>query len=369
MAGPFFYICENARIDARQPVYRRDGRIPAFDRKAGRTMFVDEVQIDVIGGKGGDGCASFRREKYVPRGGPDGGDGGRGGDVVLRANRNVASLLALANQRVWKAQHGEQGGSSQCHGANGADLVIDVPVGTMVFDLKHDLLLKDLDEDKKEFIVARGGNGGKGNVRFKSATLRSPTMASPGEPGQARSIRLELRMIADVGLVGLPNAGKSTLLSRLTKARPKIASYPFTTMTPHLGFAQIDRDRGFVIADIPGLIEGASQGIGLGHDFLRHIQRAGVLLHLVEPAPLDGTDPIRNYLTIRRELEQFDAELGRRVEIVAVTKNDLPEAVVTQKRFKDELNIDASLISAVTGYGLKELVEKIDAILKPQSRW
>ena len=176
-------------------------------------------------------------------------------------------------------------------------------------------------------------------------------------------------MIADVGLVGLPNAGKSTLLSRLTKARPKIAPYPFTTMTPHLGFAQIDRDRGFVIADVPGLIEGASKGVGLGHDFLRHIQRAGVLLHLVEPAPLDGSDPLNNYRTIRKELEQFDEELGSRLELVAVTKNDLPEAVEVQKRFKDELGIDAFLISAVTGVGLKALVEKIDSILKPKSRW
>lgn len=332
-------------------------------------MFVDEAAIDVVAGKGGDGCSSFRREKYVPRGGPDGGDGGKGGDVIIRANQNVASLLQLANQRVWKAQNGEQGGSSQCHGKNGRDLVIDVPVGTMVFDLNHDLLLKDLKENEDSFVVARGGFGGKGNMRFKSATMRSPTIAQPGEKGQSRSIRLELRMIADVGLVGFPNAGKSTLLSRLTKAKPKIANYPFTTMTPHLGLAQIGPDRGFVIADIPGLIEGASEGIGLGHDFLRHIQRAGVILHLVEPAPLDGTDPIRNYKAIRRELENFDEELGRRTEIVAVTKNDLPQGVEVQKRFKDELGIDAFLISAVTGYGLKALVEKIDQILKPKPRW
>ena len=332
-------------------------------------MFVDEAAIDVVAGKGGDGCSSFRREKYVPRGGPDGGDGGKGGDVIIRANQNVASLLQLANQRVWKAQNGEQGGSSQCHGKNGRDLVIDVPVGTMVFDLNHDLLLKDLKENEDSFIVARGGFGGKGNMRFKSATIRSPTIAQPGEKGQSRSIRLELRMIADVGLVGFPNAGKSTLLSRLTKAKPKIANYPFTTMTPHLGLAQIGPDRGFVIADIPGLIEGASEGVGLGHDFLRHIQRAGVILHLVEPAPIDGTDPISNYKAIRRELENFDEELGKRLEIVAVTKNDLPQGVEVQKRFKDELGIDAFLISAVTGYGLKALVDKIDQILKPKPRW
>ena len=332
-------------------------------------MFVDEAAIEVVGGKGGDGCASFRREKYVPRGGPDGGDGGRGGDVVMLADRNVTSLLHLVNQRVWKAQHGEQGGSSQRHGASGEDLVIKVPVGTMVFDANHDLLLKDLKEDGESFIVARGGFGGKGNVRFKSATLRSPTTATPGEKGHERSLRLELRMIADVGLVDMPNAGKSTLLSRVTKARPKIASYPFTTMHPSLGLVQIDRDRGFVIADIPGLIEGASQGVGLGHDFLRHIQRAGVLLHLVEPAPTDGSDPLENYRKIRRELEEFDAELGKRTEIVAVTKNDLPEAAIIRDRFRDELNIDASLISSVTGFGLKDLMERISAILKPAAKW
>ncbi len=332
-------------------------------------MFVDETSIEVVAGKGGDGCASFRREKYVPRGGPDGGDGGRGGDVVLRANRNVVSLIHLANQRTWKAQNGDQGGASQRHGANGKDLVIETPVGTMVFDEKHDLLLKDLKENGDEFIVARGGFGGKGNVRFKSATLRSPTFASPGEKGQSRKIRLELRMIADVGLVGKPNAGKSTLLSRLTKAKPKIASYPFTTMTPCLGLAQIGRNRGFVIADIPGLIEGASRGVGLGHDFLRHIQRAGVLLHLVEPTPADGTDPIENYRAIRKELAEFDEELGERRELVAVTKNDLPEAEEVRRRFADELNIEAFLISAVTGVGLKELVDKIDSILQPKARW
>ncbi len=332
-------------------------------------MFVDEAEIEVIGGKGGDGCASFRREKYVPRGGPDGGDGGRGGDVVMLADRNVTSLLHLVNQRVWKAQHGEQGGSSQCHGASGEDLVIKVPVGTMVFDANHELLLKDLKSDGESFIVARGGFGGKGNVRFKSATLRSPTTATPGEKGQSRNLRLELRMIADVGLVGMPNAGKSTLLSRVTKARPKIASYPFTTMRPILGLVQIDRDRGFVIADIPGLIEGASQGVGLGHDFLRHVQRAGVLLHLVEPAPIDGTDPIENYRKIRRELEEFDADLGKRHEIVAVTKNDLPEAAFVRDRFRAELGIEASLISSVTGFGLKDLMERISAILKPAAKW
>lgn len=332
-------------------------------------MFVDEAAIEVVGGKGGDGCASFRREKYVPHGGPDGGDGGRGGNVVLRANSNVSTLLHLVHKKTWKAENGQQGGSSQCHGASGADLVIETPVGTMVFDETHDLLLKDLKEDQEEFIVVRGGFGGKGNVRFKSSTVRSPLTATPGGKGQERKIRLELRVIADVGLLGKPNAGKSTLLSRLTRAKPKIASYPFTTMTPNLGLVQVGRDRSFVIADIPGLIEGASEGVGLGHDFLRHIQRAGVLLHLVEPAPLDGTDPIQNYLAIRRELENYDDELAKRQEVVAVTKNDLPEAETVRQRFADELQIDAFLISAVTGVGLKELVDKIAEIIKPKPQW
>ncbi|MCF0234989.1 MAG: Obg family GTPase CgtA, partial [Thermoguttaceae bacterium] len=254
-------------------------------------------------------------------------------------------------------------------GAAGEDLIIETPVGTMVFDEKHDLLIKDLKEHGDRFIIARGGFGGKGNVHFKSATSRAPLTATRGEEGQSRRVRLELRMIADVGLVGKPNAGKSALLSRLTKAKPKIASYPFTTMQPHLGLAQIDRDRSFVIADIPGLIEGASDGVGLGHDFLRHIQRAGVILHLVEPTPTDGTDPIANYLAIRRELEQFDDELGARREIVAVTKNDLPDAAAVQARFKEELQIDAHLISSVTGVGLKTLVDAICDILKPKPRW
>lgn len=332
-------------------------------------MFIDEVVIEVAAGRGGDGCLSFRREKYIPRGGPDGGDGGRGGSVVFIADRDVTSLAHLAMQKSWKAKNGQPGQGSQCHGASAEDLIIKVPIGTMIFDQVHDLMIKDLDKNQMEFIVARGGFGGKGNMRFKTAINRAPRITTPGEPGQNRTVRLELKMIADVGLVGKPNAGKSTLLSRMSQARPKIASYPFTTKSPYLGLVQIDSARSFVMADIPGLIEGAGNGVGLGHDFLRHIQRAGVLIHLIEPAPLDATTPLDNYKTIRHELEVFDPELIQRKELVVITKADLPEAKETVKLFKSELNLDPILISAVTGEGLNILLHKISEILQPVNRW
>ncbi len=326
-------------------------------------MFVDEVEIEVEAGKGGDGCVSFRREKYVPRGGPDGGDGGKGGSVVFRASSNVDSLIHLAQQRYLKANSGKQGTGSQRHGAGAKDLIVDVPVGTMVFDQKHDFLLKDLSESGDEVIVCRGGQGGKGNTRFKTATNRAPREAEPGGQGEYRKLRIELKMIADVGLVGKPNAGKSTLLSRLSQARPEIAAYPFTTKHPHLGIVQIDLDRSFVMADIPGLIEGASQGIGLGHDFLRHIQRAGVLIHLVEPAPDDGTLPWENYQAIRKELIDFDVTLGEREEVLVITKADLPESAAVRDEFAEKRGGEIFLISATTGEGLTLLKERIYSLL------
>jgi len=265
-------------------------------------MFVDEVEIRVEAGKGGDGCVSFRREKYVPRGGPDGGDGGDGGSVILVARPGVDSLSALAHRKHWKAENGRPGSGANCHGASANDLVIEVPPGTVVFDVQGGFVLKDLARPGESVVVARGGKGGKGNAHFKSATNRAPRQRTLGQPGESRLLRLELKVIADVGLVGRPNAGKSTLLSRLSRARPKIADYPFTTKYPYLGIVQIDYDRSFVMADIPGLIEGAHTGAGLGHEFLRHIQRAGILVHLVEPQPADGTDPVTNYHAIRREL-------------------------------------------------------------------
>jgi len=322
-------------------------------------LFVDEAEIYVQGGRGGDGCVSFRREKYVPLGGPDGGDGGDGGSVVLVAEEGVDSLAHLVHQRHWKAEHGQPGRGAQCHGASGEDLVIRVPPGTVVSDAEHGFVLKDLARPGDRVAAALGGKGGKGNTRFKSPTNRAPRQSTPGGEGESRRVRLELKVIADVGLIGKPNAGKSTLLSRLSRARPEIAPYPFTTKFPHLGRVQIDFDRSFVMADLPGLIEGAHAGAGLGHEFLRHIQRAGILVHLVEPVPGDQTDPVQNYRVVRSELEQYDAQLGRRPEIVAVTKADLPSGESVRARLAEQLGRPVLLLSAVTGRGLNELLAAI----------
>ncbi len=331
--------------------------------------FVDEVEIQVVAGKGGDGCVSFRREKFVPRGGPDGGDGGDGGSVILAAREGVDSLTPLAHAKLWKAKDGQPGGSANCHGSSADDLIIQVPPGTVVRDAEHGHVIKDLAAAGDRVTVAAGGKGGKGNVRFKSATNRAPRQHTPGDPGEARTLLLELKVIADVGLIGKPNAGKSTLLSRLSRARPEIAAYPFTTKYPYLGLVQIDFDRSFVMADIPGLIEGASEGVGLGHEFLRHVERAGILVHLVEPTPGDGSDPGANYRAIRAELEKYDADLGRRVEIVAVTKADLPGADEVRRKMAGELGREVLLISAVTGQGLNELVGAIAKQLQGENAW
>jgi len=333
-------------------------------------MFVDEVEIHTEAGKGGDGCVSFRREKYVPRGGPDGGDGGDGGSVIVAARQGVDSLTALAHRKHWKAKSGRPGRGANCHGASADDLLIRVPPGTVVMDARHGHVLKDLAADGDRVIVALGGKGGKGNTRFKSATNQAPRQSTPGGQGEARTVRLELKVIADVGLVGKPNAGKSTLLSRLSRARPEIAAYPFTTKHPNLGRVQIDRDRSFIMADIPGLIEGAHAGIGLGHEFLRHVERAGILVHLVEPEPADGTEPLANYRAIRDELRRHDEQLGQRPEILAVTKADLPAAEEVQRELADGVDGEVLLISAVTGQGLNTLVGAIARQLqKDPSPW
>ncbi len=332
-------------------------------------MFVDEVEIRVESGAGGDGCVSFRREKFVPRGGPDGGDGGDGGSVIIVAQQGVDSLAALAHRKHWKADSGRPGQSAQRHGASAADLVIRVPPGTIVSDVRRGFVLKDLAGEGDRVVVARSGKGGKGNVRFKSSTNRAPRQSTPGGRPEVRQVRLELKVIADVGLVGKPNAGKSTLLARLSRARPEVASYPFTTKYPHLGRVQLDYDRSFVMADIPGLIEGAHQGAGLGHAFLRHVQRAGILVHLVECCPADGTDPVANYRAIRAELESYDPQLGRRPEIPVVTKADLPAAEEIRRRLEESLGRQVLLISAVTGEGLNRLVGQIAQLLHPPEAW
>ena len=330
-------------------------------------MFVDRVQIEIQGGRGGDGCVSFRREKYVPRGGPDGGDGGHGGSVLIVAMPGVDSLAGLSQRRHWKAANGERGGSSNCHGRNAQDLVIEVPPGTVVIDADGGHVLKDLSRAAESVIAARGGSGGKGNLRFKTPTNRAPRETTPGGEGERRNVVLELKVIADVGLIGKPNAGKSTLLSRLSRARPEIADYPFTTKYPNLGIVQITADRSFVMADIPGLIEGAHLGAGLGHEFLRHIERAGILVHLVEPEPMDGSDPFANYRLLRAELEQYDVQLVQRPEVVAVTKSELPGADEVRQQLADELGREVLAISAVTGKGLDQLLQRVAAMLDEQS--
>ena len=261
-----------------------------------------------------------------PRGGPDGGNGGNGGSIILVAEEGVNHLSYVGHRKSWKADRGRHGQGSNRHGRSGEDLLIRVPPGTMVRDSQQGFVIKDLTTVGETVVVARGGKGGKGNAHFKSSTNRAPRQWTPGEEGETRRVMLELKLIADVGLIGMPNAGKSTLISRLTKARPEIADYPFTTKTPQLGQVQIDFDRSFVLADIPGLIHGAHEGHGLGHDFLRHVERTRVLIHLVEPMPMDDSDPVQNYHDIHKELVQYNSELGLRPEIVAVSKCELPEA-------------------------------------------
>ena len=326
-------------------------------------MFVDRAEIEVVAGDGGNGCLSFRRERYVPRGGPDGGDGGKGGDVTIVAKDGVDSLSMLSHRKFWRATRGSHGQGSNKHGKQGEGLIIEVPPGTVVRDLEGQFILKDLANVNDSVVAARGGRGGRGNAHFKSSTNRAPRHRTPGEEGESRKLSLELKMIADVGLLGKPNAGKSTLLSRLSRARPEIADYPFTTKYPNLGMVQVNLDHSFVMADIPGLIEGAHEGVGLGHEFLRHVERTRVLIHLVEPMPMDGTDPVTNYQAIRDELLQYDAPLAERPEVIAVTKCELPGAEDVREELKAASGHDVHLISAVTGKGLRELLHEVVSLL------
>jgi GTPase len=319
-------------------------------------MFVDRVEIFVKGGDGGRGCLAFRREKYVPRGGPDGGNGGNGGSVILRAVAGTDSLADLVNRKHWKAEGGSAGGGANRTGRTAEDLILHVPPGTLIFDRERGNILRDLTEPGQEVTVAHGGRGGRGNKSFASATNRAPRQTTPGEPGEERWLNLELKVIADVGLIGLPNAGKSTLLSRLSQAHPEIADYPFTTKYPNLGIVHIGGERAFVLADLPGLIEGAHAGVGLGHEFLRHVERTRVLVHLVEPLPQDDSDPVQNYRTVRRELELHSQALADKPEFVAVSKAELPESEEVRARLEQELGRPVFALSAVTGHGLARLV-------------
>src|SRR5262245_20569858 len=288
------------------------------------TMFVDRVTLFVSGGDGGRGMCSFRREKYVPRGGPNGGDGGNGGNVIIRAVTGADSLAGIVHRKHWRAEKGEGGGSGLCHGRTGQEHAVDVPAGTIICHRRRGHVLRDLVQPGDEVTVAKGGRGGRGNAAFATATHQTPREFEPGEPGEERWIVLELKVIADVGLVGLPNAGKSTLLSRLSRARPEVADYPFTTKYPNLGMVTVGGEHAFVLADLPGLIEVPHSGVGLGHEFLRHVERTRVLVHLVEPFPTDSADPVQNYRTIRRELELYNRRLATMPEVVAVTKAELP---------------------------------------------
>ena len=333
-------------------------------------MFVDRVTIFVRGGAGGDGCLSFRREKYAPRGGPNGGDGGDGGHVVVRAAEGYTNLAHLSHQRHWRAQRGEHGEGSDRFGRGGEDLVIDVPPGTLVIDRERGFVLRDLKAPGEQVIVARGGRGGHGNAHFKSPTNRAPRQVEKGSPGEERWIVLELKVIADVGLIGLPNAGKSTLLSRISRAHPEIADYPFTTKYPNLGTVASAEPSGrhffppFVVADIPGLIEGAHAGHGLGHEFLRHVERTSLLVHLVEAVPLDGSDPLENYRNIRHELAQYSPTLAERPELLVVTKLDVSGADLARRKIERELDREVLGISAVTGQGIPQLIHRIVELLR-----
>ncbi len=322
--------------------------------------FIDEAEILLASGNGGRGASSFRREKFVPLGGPDGGDGGKGGSVVLRADPGMGSLLDFRHVRVIRAKNGAPGEGGNRFGKTGADALVKLPVGTIVFDVESGEILADLVHSGQEVVLLKGGLGGRGNARFASATHQAPHYAQPGLPGEERRVRLELKLLADVGLLGFPNAGKSTLISRISAARPKIADYPFTTLVPNLGVVRWADEKTFVVADIPGLIEGASEGAGLGHRFLKHVERTRILLHLIDPT--EGGDALGKYDILRRELERFDPALALRPELVVLTKMDVTEvregAEELRTRFA-ERGIELLTISAVTGEGLKDLVSRV----------
>lgn len=323
-------------------------------------MFLDQAKITVKAGDGGPGCVSFRREKYEPRGGPDGGDGGRGGDVYFVADPSLDTLMDFSGKPLWQAENGRPGEGANRHGADGQDLYIHVPPGTLVYDDQYNILLKDMDQPGMMVRICRGGAGGKGNKHFASPTRQTPRFATPGADGQKRDIRLELKLIADVGLVGMPNAGKSTLISRCSAARPKIANYPFTTLSPVLGIVELSDFRRFVMADIPGLIEGAHRGAGLGHDFLRHIERTRMIVHLLDILPPDQSDPVENYRKIRNELELYSKTLAEKPELIVLNKCDLdPDGALCRKIAKRLKPKEVLTISAVSGKGIKSLTERL----------
>ncbi len=327
--------------------------------------FIDEVTIEVHAGKGGDGSASFRREKFVPRGGPDGGDGGRGGSILAVADRNINTLVDYRFARIHRARNGEPGRGSDCNGKSAADVLLRVPMGTVISDLDSGDFIADLAAHEQDALVARGGTGGIGNLHFKSSTNRAPRQFTRGTVGEARKLKLELKVLADIGLLGMPNAGKSTFIRAVSAARPKVADYPFTTLHPNLGVVRVDDNRSFVIADIPGLIEGAAEGAGLGHQFLRHLARTRLLLHLVDIAPYDsGTDTVAEARAIINELRKYDPELHAKPRWLVLNKADLlapEERIARVRQFTQDFGATGKsfIISALTGEGCKELTYAI----------
>jgi GTP-binding protein len=322
--------------------------------------FIDEAVIEVIAGKGGDGAAHFRREKYVPRGGPDGGDGGRGGSIYAVADDNINTLIDYRYSKIFRARDGERGQGSDCSGKSGEDIVLRVPVGTVISDAFTEDVIADLAEPHQRTLLAKGGSGGLGNLHFKSSTNRAPRQFTKGALGEQRNLKLELKLLADVGLLGMPNAGKSTLMRRLSAARPKVADYPFTTMRPYLGVVRVDEMKSFVMADIPGLIEGASQGAGLGHQFLRHLARTKLLLHIVDAAAgLFGRDPVAEARTVASELQKYDRSLFEKPRWLVLNKIDMLDVSTRNaqlEQIKEKLGGTAFPISALTGEGCRELV-------------
>lgn len=325
--------------------------------------FVDEAIITARAGKGGHGCVSFRREKFIPRGGPDGGDGGGGGNIILRANSKLLSLYDFRLKRLYSAKNGQPGMGSQCHGRRGEDLILNLPIGTLIFARTPDgeVFLADLSDPEKDFVIAKGGRGGMGNEHFKSSTMRAPRFAQPGEPGEECTLRLELKILADAGIIGLPNAGKSTFITCVSAARPKIAAYPFTTLMPNLGVMinHADMDRRLVLADIPGLIENAHLGHGLGHRFLKHVERARFLIHILSAEDINDNDsPWSGFELVDDELFKFDPELSKRVQIKVINKIDLlsPERLVELKQYAEKQKIKIFFISALYQQDLDELV-------------
>lgn len=331
-------------------------------------MFADRAKIIIKSGKGGDGHVSFRREKYVPDGGPDGGDGGKGGDVIFQVDSGLNTLTDYRHRRKFAARPGEEGGKKNCHGKNGEDIILKVPEGTVIKDAESGKVIADMSGDNKRMTVLKGGKGGLGNQHFATSTMQAPKYAQPGQEAIEIEVLLELKVIADVGLVGFPNVGKSTLLSRVTNAQPKIANYHFTTLSPNLGVVDMENGFGFVIADIPGLIEGASEGIGLGHEFLRHVERTKVLIHMVDAAGTEGRDPIADIKAINKELEAYNPELLKKPQVIAANKIDAiyegeNDIIASLKAEFEQEKIKVFPISAVSGQGLKELLYHVKGLL------